>query len=90
MIVSALIYGVGFGAGPPPLMAMTTDRVPVAERGRAMGTFFVAWELGIFGGSVLMGVLAASFGYVAMWWIAAGVAWAGALIASRHISRPRG
>ena len=71
-------------------MAMITDRVPPEERGRAMGTFFTAWEMGISAGSMLAGVLVASLGYTAMWWIAAGVAWSGALVASRHITHPRG
>jgi predicted MFS family arabinose efflux permease len=55
-----------------------------------MGTFFTAWELGISAGSMLSGVLVASLGYTAMWWIAAGAAGLGALVASRHITRPRG
>jgi len=64
--------------------------VPPDERGRAMGTFFTAWEMGIAAGAMLAGVLVASLGYTAMWWTAAGVAGSGALVASRHIMRPRG
>ena len=71
-------------------MAMTTDRVPPEERGRAMGTFFTAWELGISAGSVLLGVCADRAGYPAMWWVAAAVAWAGACAGARDITRPRG
>lgn len=90
LILSAVLYGIGFGAGQPALMAMTTDRVRPEERGRAMGTFFTAWELGISGGSVLLGLLATRYGYPAMWGTAALVALAGAVAAARDITRPRG
>ena len=90
LAAAAVLYGIGFGAGQPALMAMTTDRVAPEARGRAMGTFFTAWELGISGGSVLLGVCAARAGYPAMWWVAAAVAWAGACAGARDITRRRG
>jgi predicted MFS family arabinose efflux permease len=55
-----------------------------------MGTFFTAWEMGISAGSMAAGVLVAWLGYTLMWWIGAAVAWTGALVASRHITRLRG
>lgn len=87
---SAALYGVGFGAGSPVLLAMTADRVPPAERGRAMGTLYAAWELGIFGGSILLGLCATGLGYEATWWIAAAMAAVGAAAALRPGGRPRG
>ena len=90
LMAAAALYGVGFGAGQPALMAMTADRVPPAERGRALGTFFTAFELGILGGAMLLGPVATGLGYTAMWWVAAGVAWLGALAAFPHITRQRG
>jgi MFS family permease len=57
VLVGAAAMGVGFGAVQPALMALTTDRVTVAERGKAMGTFYFAWELGIAGGSTGAGIL---------------------------------
>jgi MFS family permease len=71
-------------------MAMTADQVPVAERGRAIGTFYTAWELGISSGSILLGLCAARVGYRAMWGIAAAVAGVGALGATRRIRQRRG
>jgi MFS family permease len=38
-------------------MALTADRVPLEERGKAMGTFYTAWELGIATGAVGSGLL---------------------------------
>ena len=56
-LAAAALYGVGFGAAQPALLAMTADRVPPGERGRAMGTLYTAWELGISGGSIAAGAL---------------------------------
>jgi MFS family permease len=57
LLVGAAIYGLGFGSVQPALMALTADRVPLEERGKAMGTFYVAWELGITAGSTGAGLL---------------------------------
>jgi MFS family permease len=57
VLVSAAVYGVAFGSVQPALMALTADRVPPEERGKAMGTFYTAWELGITAGAVGSGLL---------------------------------
>jgi MFS family permease len=90
LLGAAVLYGIAFGAAQPALMAMTADQVPVAERGRAIGTFYTAWELGISSGSILLGLCAARVGYRAMWGIAAAVAGVGALGATRRIRQRRG
>src|SRR5262249_34376787 len=82
------LYGVGFGAGQPALLAMTTDRVSPDERGRAMGTLYTAWELGILGGAVLLGLCATGLGYAATWWLAAAIAGVGAGAAMYPGRRP--
>ncbi len=87
---AAALYGMGFGAGQPALLAMAGDRVPPAERGRAMGTLYTAWELGILSGSILLGLCATRLGYEATWWIAAAIAWMGAVAALRRGPRPQG
>ena len=74
---AAALYGVGFGAAQPALLAMTADRAPPGERGRAMGTLYTAWELGISGGAMLLGLCATTLGYEATWWTAAVIAAAG-------------
>lgn len=90
MALAAALYGAGLGLAQPALMAMTADRVGPEERGRAMGTFYTAWELGIGGGAVVLGQVAARLGYPAMWWIAALAAWLGALASLRGLTRLRG
>jgi MFS family permease len=89
-LVAAALYGLGFGAGQPALLAMTVDRVPPAERGRAMGTLYTAWELGIAGGAILLGICATRLGYEAIWWIAGAIAGVGACAALRDVGRRRG
>jgi len=57
VLVGAVIFGLGFGSAQPALMALTADRARIEERGKAMGTFYVAWELGIMSGSTGAGLL---------------------------------
>jgi MFS family permease len=90
LLLAAALYGTGFGAAQPALLAMAADRAPAGERGRAMGTLYTAWELGISGGSILLGVCAARLGYAAMWGVAAGCAALGALGALHDVGRRRG
>lgn len=59
----AALFGVGFGSVQPALMALTTDRVGPEERGKAMGTFYFAWELGIALGSAASGWLLNYIGF---------------------------
>jgi MFS family permease len=89
-LAAAVLYGVGFGAAQPALLAMTVDRAPPAERGRAMGTLYTAWELGISGGAVLLGLCVTRLGYAATWWIAGAIAGLGAVAALREVGRLRG
>jgi MFS family permease len=87
---AAALYGVGFGAGQPVLLALTADRVPPGERGRAMGTLYTAWEFGISGGAILLGLCAPRLGYTVTWWIAATIAAVGAIAALFPDARGRG
>jgi multidrug resistance protein len=90
LLGAATLYGIAFGAAQPALLAMTADRVTPETRGRAMGTFYTAWELGISGGSVLLGLCATRFGFSVMWWVAAVAAGVGALGACSDLGRRRG
>jgi MFS family permease len=90
LLAAAVVLGVGFGAAQPAILAMAADRVPPAERGRAVGTVYAAWELGIFGGAILFGLWAARWGYRSMWVAGAVSVGLGAVAACRHIRRARG
>jgi len=90
LLGAAALFGVGFGAAQPAILAMAADRVPAAARGRALGTLYTAWELGISTGAVLSGLWAAWWGYRAMWLAGAASVAIGVAAAGRHAGRRRG
>lgn len=63
VLASALIYGLGFGALYPSLLALAVDVVKPAERGAALGTFMAAFDSGIAVGSMALGLVAQMAGY---------------------------
>lgn len=61
LIVAAVLFGLGWGAMFPGLIAMIMDRIPTWERGSATGTFTSAFDLAFGGGQIVLGwVLAAT------------------------------
>jgi predicted MFS family arabinose efflux permease len=70
-------------------MAWCADLVPPAARGKAMGTFHTAWELGIGAGSILFGLFLPLGGFEALLFAAAAVALAGGLGALARSGRAR-
>lgn len=65
-LVSAALYGVGFGAAMPSLQALSVTNTPPDRRGAANGTFFVGFDLGIGLSSILWGAVSQVVGYSAM------------------------
>jgi MFS family permease len=87
LILAGVLYGIGFGAAEPALMAWTIDRASPEERGKAIGTFYIALELGIGGGAIGFGLLPGRLGYP-LTFVAAGVlALAGAILAGSRFRR---
>lgn len=74
LVVSGLFYGIGLGAAQPALIAWCVDLVAPTERGKAMGTFYTALELGIATGAIGAGFLVAQAGYTTLFLTTAGVA----------------
>ncbi|OLC16140.1 MAG: hypothetical protein AUH29_05925 [Candidatus Rokubacteria bacterium 13_1_40CM_69_27] len=70
----------GFGGAQPALLAWCVDRVGPHDRGRAMGTYYTAFELGIAGGAVSSGLAVGVLGFAATFLAMAAVAAAGALL----------
>lgn len=73
-LIAAAVYGTGFGFVHPSLLALTVDLTPPHWRGAAMSTFYSAYDLGVGGGSFILGSLAAAGGFTLTYW-------AGALLA---------
>lgn len=88
--LAGALYGVGVGAAQPALMAWCVDVVDPGSRGRAMGTYFTALELGIALGAMSSGAAVASLGFAPTFLLTAGVALGGAALAVSWEVRARG
>lgn len=90
-LVSALLYGLGFGLVHPSLMAYLVDMVSDYGRGAAMGTFTAAFDLGIGAGSIVFGIILQYFDFQVMYTLSGLIALSGAVLLilfnkmSRHI-----
>ena len=70
-VISASLFGMGFGAGQPATMALLIDRVQPEKRGLAVSTFFTGFDAGISIGAILLGVVSQYWGFGVMWPISA-------------------
>jgi MFS family permease len=70
LVVSASLFGLGFGTAQPATMALLIDRVRPDQRGLAAGTYFMGFDMGIFIGAFLLGMASQSWGFGVMWPIA--------------------
>ncbi len=66
LLLAGALYGIGFGTAQPALMAWTVGLVPAAERGKAIGTFYTVFELGIGAGAVGFGLVLGRAGFPLM------------------------
>ena len=81
------LYGLGLGSSQPALMAWVVDLVGPEERGKAMGTFYAAYELGIASGAVGFGAVLARASFPFMFLTAAAMALAAAALAGSRWRR---
>ncbi len=81
VLTGGAFLGLGFGAAQPALMALTTDRVVPEERGKAMGTFYTAWELGIASGAAGAGWLLSVTDFALLFLVGAAIPIGGACLA---------
>ncbi len=63
MILSAIVFGVGFGTAYPTFAAYLMQHVAASRRGTAFGTMLAAFDTGIGTGSTAMGGLIGRFGF---------------------------
>lgn len=72
LIVCGLVIGLGFGAVNTALMALVMDKTSSSERSHSVSFFNNSFDLGISGGAMLLGkVAASSFGL--LWTVLAAV-----------------
>jgi len=62
LLVSAVLYGIGYGTTQPSLQAMVVGRAPRARLGAATAVLFVSYDLGTTVGSIGGGLLAGAIG----------------------------
>jgi MFS family permease len=73
LVVSAVLYGVGIaGFSFPGLMALTVDRGRAESRSATIAGFFIAYDLAISLGAILLGPVYGRWGFGAMNAVAAG------------------
>jgi MFS family permease len=82
--LAGAVYGLAYGVAQPALMAWSVDTVPEAERGRAIGTYHTAFELGIVAGAALSGPLVARWDFATTFLATAAIAATGAALALTH------
>lgn len=63
IVITAILYGIGFGSAQPALQVATIRLAPPEKRGVANATFFTAFDLGIGLGSIILGVVSQLKGY---------------------------
>ncbi|MBI3977000.1 MAG: MFS transporter [Chloroflexi bacterium] len=79
-LLAAVLMGLSTGAVHPTLQAMSVDGVPPERRGAANSTYFSSLDIGIGGGSILLGVVAQAFGYPVMYVVAGALAACGVVL----------
>ncbi|MFD4932189.1 MFS transporter [Peribacillus butanolivorans] len=71
-LIAGFLYGFGFGAIFPALQTVCLNLVEEHNHEDAIGTFFNFFELGIGGGSLLLGAVAEAFSYQAIYYVSIG------------------
>lgn len=72
-LIAGALYGFGFGAIFPAIQTWCVNLVEEHEHENAMASFFNFFDLGIGGGSLVLGMLASAFSYTLVYDIAIGV-----------------
>lgn len=72
IVISAVLYGIGFGSAQPALQAATIRLVGPERTGVANASFLTAFDLGIAVGSMALGWVAESLGYRSLFMLSAG------------------
>ena len=87
LVLAGALHGLGFGTAQPPLMAWTVDLVPAPERGKAMGTYYTALELGIAAGAIGSGMMLPHAGFRLLFLLTAALPATGAALALARLRR---
>ncbi|MGH7302407.1 MAG: MFS transporter [Candidatus Rokuibacteriota bacterium] len=87
LVTAGMLYGIGFGSASPALLAWSVDGVSQQDRGRAIGTYQMAFDLGFAFGAVLSGFAVEAVGFEGTFLAAAGIALTASALALRRWHR---
>ncbi len=73
-LLSALMFGIGFGSVQPAMNALAVRRVLPERRGAASALFTASMDLGMGTGSILWGAISQKHGFTTVYLICAGCA----------------
>lgn len=66
LLLSGILFGIGFGSLQPTMLALCISSVPAVRRGAANATYWTAFDIGVASGSIFWGIIANSYGYATM------------------------
>ncbi|HEX8969877.1 MAG TPA: MFS transporter [Chloroflexota bacterium] len=78
-LISAVLWGVGLGAAQPASLALLVDRSGGTQRGLALSTYFMGFDIGIGAGAIALGFISQWFGWGVMWPVSAAAVLLGLL-----------
>ncbi|MFD0713741.1 MFS transporter [Paenibacillus sp. GCM10027626] len=73
LILSALLYGLGFGAIQPTLQAWMLRSCSTEQHGTANGMYYNSTDLGVAAGAIILGAISSATSYATMYLYSAGV-----------------
>jgi predicted MFS family arabinose efflux permease len=79
LLLSGMVTGVGQGLVFPCFLALALRNEPIGDRGKINGAFTGGLDLGLFGGSLLLGWIGQRAGYGPLFLMAGAFVWAGLL-----------
>jgi len=69
LVLSAVLYGIGFGSAYPAFTAYVIETGDTLRRGAIFGTILLAFDTGIGSGSILLGFVIQHHGYARAFWL---------------------
>jgi len=72
LVLSALLYGLGFGAIQPTIQAWMLRSSTQAQYGMANSMFYNSTDLGVAGGAIILGAISTASNYAVMYRYASG------------------
>ncbi len=90
MLAAAVLFGLGFAGAHTALLALTVDRAGSEQRGVAMSTFGLAWDMGSGVGALTFGLIAAFASYGLVFAMAGALPLAASMlfVAGSRLPRP--